>query len=102
MKRYNEEEAIKAIKNTDNKSVRAILKEIGMCEIAGGNYQLIYETVKKFNLDTSHWLGQAIRKGQVFGNKRPISDYLENKAFIKSHALKLRSIKDGIKFGREF
>lgn len=97
MKRYNEEEAIKAIKNINNKSVKCVLREMGMCEIAGGNYKLIYETVKKYNLDTSHWLGRAWNKNKVFGFKRPISDYFNGIKKITSHHLKIRLIEEGLK-----
>lgn len=95
--KYNEENAIKAITNVDNKSVKAVLREIGMSDIAGGNYQLIYQTIEKHNLDTSHWLGQAINKNKQLGFKRPVLDYLDNKQTINSHSLKLRLFSEKIK-----
>jgi hypothetical protein len=97
MRKLNEEKAIQAIKNKNNISVAAILREIGLSDKNGTNYQKIYSIVKKHGLDTAHWLGQAFNKGVALGNKRPLSDYLSNKFSINSFNLKKRLIDEKIK-----
>ena len=95
--KYNEEKAIIAIKNTNNKSIRAIIREMGLNEESSGYYKAIYKTINKHNLDVSHLLGQSCNKNKKFGFKRPIEDYLTNKIYINSHALKSRLFFEGIK-----
>ncbi len=93
----NDEIIINAIKNKDIKSVASLLRYVGMYDRGGSNYIRIYEIVKEYNLDTSHWLGQAINKDKIFGYKYPLSDYTDGKRYIGTHPLKLRLFKEGIK-----
>jgi hypothetical protein len=60
----------------------------------GGNYK----TINKYliGIDTSHFKGRKWNKGRTFQAKRPISDYLGNKAPIKSYKLKKRLIREKI------
>lgn len=79
---------------SESRSIRQILSTLGYAP-RGGNYQTIKNRIKKLNLDTSHFLGQASNKGRYFGPKRPISDYLTNRFLIQSSTLKRRLIKEG-------
>lgn len=52
---------------------------------------------KFFKINTAHFTGQGWSKGKQFGPKRPIKLYLINNSSIKSHELRLRLIKTGLK-----
>lgn len=91
-KKYSKEDFIEAIASST--SIRQVLSKLNLKE-AGGNYQTVKNGIKNFNLDTSHFLGQAIHRGKNFGPKRPLSDYLSNKHKIGSHKLRLRLLKEG-------
>ena len=51
-----------------------------------------------FGVDFSHFTGKSWNKGRTFPPKKTIEEYLVY-GFVKSHALKLRLIKEGIKEG---
>ena len=84
-------------------SVRQVLTSLGLIG-AGGNYATIHRWCTKWNIDTSHFLGQGHNKGKSrkYGysgpKKTPLSELLvETPTFhIKSHSLKLRLIDEGI------
>ena len=78
-----------------SKSIRQVLETLGLNKNGGGTNKFISETIKKLNLDTSHFTGKLWSKGELLGFKRPIGEYLSNKINIKSHTLKLRLIKEG-------
>jgi len=92
-KSYTKTEFVSAIK--ESKSIRQALIKLNL-KPAGGNYQTIHSTVKKLNLDTSHFKGQGWNKGRKFAPKRDLEDYLSNKHPIKSHKLRLRLLRENI------
>ncbi len=61
-------------------------------DVYGGSVTYISNKIKKFNIDTSHFVGRIYTKGFA---KRPIEDYLSNKQSVSSHHLKNRLIKEG-------
>lgn len=61
----------------------------------GGNYETINNRIKKMKLSTTHFLGKAANRGQFFGPKRDINEYLSNKYPIASDTLKKRLIREG-------
>jgi hypothetical protein len=63
---------------------------------AGGNYACLKKYIALHNIDISHFTLQGWSKGQKFGPKRPIKDYLSNKVGIQSWKLKRRLIKENI------
>jgi len=63
---------------------------------AGGNYACLKKHIELHNIDISHFTLQGWNKGKKFGPKRPIKDYLSNKAGIQSWKLKRRLIKENI------
>jgi len=48
------------------------------------------------NISTIHFLGQAINKGKIFGNKRKLEYYLSGNAIINSCTLKKRLLNEGV------
>ena len=94
--RVTDEEFTKIV--AESKSVRNVIIEGGW-SIAGGSYTFIHDRIKKLNLDTSHFLGQAINRGKKNLAKKNIEEYLLDLPFrkIASHDLKLRLIREGIK-----
>ena len=74
-------------------SYRQILDKLGVAP-SGGNYATLRKAIAHFNLDTSHLKGQGWNKGQNFGPKRPIEDYLSNKYSCSSHRLRKRLIQE--------
>ena len=75
-------------------SIAQVIRKCGLVA-AGGNYRTTKERMKKLNLDTSHFTGQAHNSGKVLGHKRPIEDYLSNNCRVQSYNLKKRLLKEG-------
>ena len=63
---------------------------------AGGNYACLKKHIELHDIDISHFTLQGWTRGKTFGPKRPIEDYLSNKASIQSWKLKNRLIKENI------
>lgn len=93
-RKHSQDKIIQAIK--DSKSIREVLLKLNL-NATGGNYRSTYKFISEYQLDTSHFLGQASNKGKIFPPKRPIQDYLSNKYSISSHSLRLRLIREGLK-----
>jgi len=80
-------------------SIRAVLIEIGLSP-KGGNYQTIKNVIKKYNLDTSHFMGMGYLKGKThnWSIKIPLVDILiEKSTYTNNNKLRIRLIKEGIK-----
>ena len=75
-------------------SIRQCLQQLGL-QYTGGNYSHLKKKIELFNLDVSHFTGQAHRKGKPAQNKTPIEFYLSNQASITSHKLRIKLIKAG-------
>ncbi len=58
----------------------------------GGFVTYISRRIRKFNIDTSHFVGRIYNKGYF---KRDIQEYLSNRYAIHSHKLRNRLIKEG-------
>lgn len=93
MKNYTDIDIINHVKTST--SFRQVLSKLGLKE-AGGNYQCLKQSIKRLNIDVSHFTGQATNKGKKFGYKRPLSDYLNNLNPIQSYKLKNRLLKERI------
>lgn len=93
LKKYTEEQLRQAVKT--NASYRKVLEELNVAPY-GGNYDTLRKAIKFFNLDTSHFTGQAWSGGKTIGPKRPVNDYLSNNHSITSHKLRLRLIEEKI------
>ncbi len=89
--RYTVEQMIEAIQTST--SIRQVLLKLGLSG-QGGTYKVVHKFIAKYNIDISHFKGQGWNKGENFGPKRPIEDYLSNKYQITSHRLRLRLIQE--------
>lgn len=90
--KYTKEQLIDAVKQST--SMRQVLQQLNVAAY-GGNYDVLKRAIKYFNLDTSHFKGQAWNKGNS-NPKRKLKDYLNNSHSITSHKLRLRLIKEGV------
>lgn len=91
--KYTENDFIQAVKNST--SIRQVLNKLNLKE-AGGNYVTCKKLIKKLELNTDHFSGQAWNKGRKNGPKRNINVYLNNQYPIQSHKLRLRLLKEKI------
>ena len=92
--KYTEQQLIEAVRTST--SVRQVLSKLGLKE-AGGNYACTKQKIAKLGLNIDHFKGMGWNKGQKFGPKRPITEYLSNKVGIQSNNLKKRLINEGYK-----
>lgn len=65
-KSWTEKDLTEAVKQSNG--YRSTLKMLGLSP-SGGNYTQIKKYIKQYNLDTSHWNGQAWNRGQKFPTK---------------------------------
>lgn len=91
---YSEKELYEAVKSST--SIRQVLDKLNIVP-AGGNYQTTNRRIKKLNIDTSHFTGQAWNRGRITGPKRPIEEYLKENTVVQSFKLKSRLIIEGLK-----
>ena len=56
-------------------SVSQVIKYLGLA-IAGGNHSYISKKIKKYGIDTSHFMGQHSNKGNHSLNKKPWNEIL--------------------------
>ena len=90
---FSKDQIIEIINESSSKA--QVLTKMNLA-VKGGNYKVLSRFISLNQIDTSHFLGQAIHKGKLFGPKRPIEDYLEKGYSIQSHKLKNRLIEEGI------
>ena len=62
----------------------------------GGNYDVLNKAINYFNLDISHFTGQAWNKGKTLKPKVSTEKYLSNELPIQSFKLKKRLLKQEI------
>src|SRR4051812_24430513 len=92
MRRYTIDTLKEVIK--DSTSIAQTLIKLGL-KANGGNFHTIKKYISKYQIDASHFTGQACRRGKKFQPKRNIQDYLDNKFPAGSHWLKKRLINEG-------
>ncbi|MEW5755311.1 MAG: HNH endonuclease signature motif containing protein [Pseudomonadota bacterium] len=91
--KYTETELRKAVKQST--SMRQVLLRLDISPF-GGNYDVLRKAIRHFNIDTSHFSGQAWNKGKRLQPKQPIERYLTNESAIQSYKLKNRLLKEGV------
>lgn len=91
---YSEQELREAVKTST--SIRQVLEKLNIVP-AGGNYQTTNRRIKKLNIDTKHFTGQAWNRGKVIGPKRPVEEYLRENSIIQSFKLKNCLLSEGLK-----
>ncbi len=93
LRKYTEPQLRKAIECSS--SLRQVLIYLKVSPY-GGNYDVLKKAIKYFQLDTSHFTGQAWNKGKKLAPKQPIERYLDNVIPIQSFKLKKRLLREGI------
>lgn len=91
-----EENLKKAIANSIN--IAGTLKVMGM-SITTGNYRSFHNAVKKYNIDTSHFLGRSALKGKehiTCKNILLVNILVENSNYQAIYTLKKRLIRENI------
>lgn len=91
--KYTLEQLKAAIKTTT--SMRQVLIKVNVAPY-GGNYDVLRKAIKYFDLDVSHFVGQAWNKGKTLSPKVSIEQYLNNELPIQSYKLKRRLLKEKI------
>ena len=76
-------------------SMRQTLMKVNVAPY-GGNYDVLRKAIHHFNLDTSHFAGQAWNKGKTLPSKVSLEQYLNNEMPIQSFKLKNRLLKEKI------
>jgi len=84
----------KAVVQT-SKSKRAAILNLGYSP-TGINYTTFDELVKRWNVDCSHFLGQAISKGQKFPTKKDWKEVLVQDSEYRIGKAKNKLIEDGL------
>ena len=90
---YTKVEFEKAV--IESKSIRQSLQKLGL-RACGGNYKSFKKLVDEWKINTSHFTGSLWNKGRKLGPKRFLSDYLDNKFPIQSHALRVRLLRENV------
>lgn len=94
-RKYTDKQLVQAVETSY--SIRAVLNKLGLAP-AGGNYESIRKRVQELDLDISHFLGQAILRGQNHKHTtRPIEEILVHKKLENTWRLKNRLLAEGVK-----
>lgn len=95
-KTWKKSQFIKAV--AENISIRQVLFSLNLIP-AGGNYHTVNHFVKKWKLDTSHWLGQSANQGERYKGGpiiKNIREYLKEDIYISgNNMIKRRLIHEG-------
>jgi len=91
--KYSEAQLYDAV-NTST-SMRQVLLKLNVAPF-GGNYDVLRKAIRHYQLDISHFKGQAWSKGKKLPTKVTIDDYLTNRKPIQSFKLRNRLTKEGI------
>lgn len=98
--KYTKELMESAIK--DSYSIAEVCRKIGLKPV-GSNYKTIKSKIELYNLDISHFTGQAWNKGKNFSEETarlPLNEILQEGVIYRSDTLKKRLIKQGLKENR--
>lgn len=91
---FSDEEVLKKVVSECINKTQCLLKlDINP---AGGNFKTLDFYIKKFNIDTSHFLGRRSNLGKKVGRKN-VLEHCFNGSRIRSHKLKLFLFRDGYK-----
>ena len=91
--KYSLTNLVAAVKTST--SMRQALIKLGVAPY-GGNYDVLRKTIACFQLDTSHFTGQAWNKGQTISPRQPLERYLNNEIPIQSFKLRNRLLKENV------
>ena len=93
LRKYSIEQLRAAV--ADSRSMRQVLSRLNVVP-AGGNYDVLRKAIRHWQLDTSHFTGQAWNRRRVTGPKHPIDVYLSNEKPIQSSRLAKRLLAEQI------
>ena len=96
MKRTKEEYEEAAKKSL---SIAQMCRELGIKPI-GGNYRVIHQKIKEYNLDISHFTGKAWNQGDRYrqiNKPKDLEEILKEDSNYQSFKLKNRLLKEGLK-----
>src|SRR5438105_4729390 len=97
-RRYTDQQLMEAVQV--NYSMRAVLRALGLAP-AGGNYETVEKRIHELELDTSHFLGQAILRGKSHDyGTRPLENVLVHKKLENTWRLRNRLVREGLKIHR--
>lgn len=94
---WSKEKLTKTVKS--NVSISGVLKEFGLSQYNGGNYRQFHKYVRLYNIDTSHFTGQAHLKGKSHNwtKKIPLEDILvADSTYTHSSHLKKRLVENDL------
>jgi len=94
-RKYTDDQLVEAVATSH--SIRTVLEKIGLTP-AGGNYETVKNHIQELNLDTSHFLGQAILRNKTHDyNTRPLDAILVHGKLENTWRLKNRLIRESLK-----
>ena len=94
-RKYTDDQLVEAVATSH--SIRTVLEKIGLTP-AGGNYETVKKHIQGLNLDTSHFLGQAILRNKTHDyNTRPLDTILVHGKLENTWRLKNRLLREGLK-----
>ena len=93
LRKYTESELIDAV--SQSTSMRQTLLHLKVAPF-GGNYDVLRKAIKHFNLDTSHFKGQAWNKGLKLPARKTLGAYLTKKSNISTYKLKNRLLQERV------
>ncbi len=79
----------------ESSSLRQVLIKLHVAPY-GGNYQILKKAINHYDLNITHFSGQAWNKGKKLPAKYSLTDYLENKLPIQSYKLKNRLLDNNM------
>ena len=82
----------------DAMSIAGMCRNLGL-KPSGGNYRLMHNAIRQYNIDISHFSGQGWNQNLTFKPfiSKPIEDILVKGSTYQSFKLKVRLLKEGIK-----
>ena len=89
--KYTEAELANAV--AASSSLRQTLIKLNVSPF-GGNYDVLRKAINHFDLDTSHFTGQAWNKGKRLGTRKSLQSYLTKNSNISSYKLKQMLLRD--------
>lgn len=98
-RRWSDDDLQRAV--SSSRSIAEVLRVLGL-RAAGGNYEHVARRARALAFDTSHFLGAGWNKG-LKHNPRPmvpLSEVLVAGRWTKTHALKKRLFREGLKHPR--
>ena len=76
-------------------SLRQVLFRLNVAPY-GGNYDTLRRSLKRYDVDTSHFTGRAWSRSRQLPARKPLEAYLTNLLPIQSYKLKRRLLRAGV------